>query len=103
MRELLSFTTSSGAKEIPIIETVTPCWKKLGIALNFEDYVLRTIKKDNPNDSEACCHDLLGRWLQGSGSPVTWKTLLLAMVQAKCTKIAKQVWKELSGEGTSVS
>ena len=45
--------------------------------------------------------ELLEQWLQGRvvGRPLTWRTLLLAMVQTgQCTSVAQQVWTVLSKE-----
>ena len=54
------------------------------------------------------CRAVLELWLQGgaadSDDPLTWRTLLLAMVQTgQCTSVAQQVWTVLSdGEGMCV-
>ena len=81
------------------MDTIAPRWKKLGIALGFSGPQLDSIERSKLKDVEDCCLELLEQWLQGRvvGRPLTWRTLLLAMVQTgQCTSAAQQVWTVLS-------
>ena len=52
-------------------------WEKLGIALGLDQHRLDIISKDNaynPHRSEACCREMLERWLQINTS-ATWGIL----------------------------
>ena len=101
--QLFTYTSSSGTVEnIYIIGAVAARWKKLGIALNFSGEELSAIEQSKFYQVEECCQEVLHRWLggrSGDWKPITWETLLLAMVDAKCITVAQQVWKALTGEG----
>lgn len=106
LHELQCFTYTNGSgtveKYIYIISEVAARWQKLGIALNFTGAELDVIEKSKFFQAEDCCQEVLQQWLQGRArgqKPITWKTLLLAMVEAKCTKVAQQVEKALTGQG----
>ena len=98
--QYFQYTNDSGAVEsVFIMDTIAPRWKKLGIALGFSGPQLDSIERSKLKDVEDCCLELLEQWLQGRvvGRPLTWRTLLLAMVQTgQCTSAAQQVWTVLS-------
>ena len=105
--QYFQYTNDSGAVEsVYIMDAIASKWKKLGIALGFSGPQLDIIERSKLKDVEDCCLELLEQWLQGRvvGRPLTWRTLLLAMVQTgQCTSVAQQVWTVLSdGEGECV-
>ena len=102
--QYFQYTSDSGAVEsVYIMDAIASKWKKLGIALGFSGPQLDSIERSKLKDVEDCCLELLEQWLQGRvvGRPLTWRTLLLAMVQTgQCTSVAQQVWTVLS-DGSS--
>ena len=91
-----------------IISAIASEWKTLGIALKFENAELSAIEKSGFFQVNDCCRDMLGKWLEGStcehGKLVTWRTLLLAMRDSRCSSsIARKVWRALSGEGSNLN
>ena len=75
----------------------------------FESAELRAIEKSRFFQVKDCCLEMLEQWLQGGtsncdhGKPVTWKTLLQAMMDAQCSSpIAVKVWRALSDEGSNL-
>ena len=99
--QYFQYTSDRGAVEsVYIMDAIAPRWKKLGIALGFSGPQLDSIERSKLKDVEDCCLELLEQWLQGRvvGRPLTWRTLLLAMVQTgQCTSVAQQVWTVLAG------
>lgn len=60
------------------------------------------LKKAKFFQVEDCCQEVLYQWLQGRAGdwkPITWETLLLAMVEAQCATVAQKVWKAITDEG----
>ena len=98
--QYFQYTSDSGAVEsVFIMDAIASRWMKLGIALGFSGPQLDSIEMSKLKDVEECCLELLKQWLQGRvvGRPLTWHTLLLAMVQTgQCTSVAEQVWTALS-------
>ena len=81
-------------KRINIIEATASQWKELGTALKLESYYLQNIESDYHRVKDRC-RAVLELWLQGgaadSDDPLTWRTLLLAMVQTgQCTRQGNQ-------------
>ena len=77
-------------------------WKELGIMLKFESAELRAIGKSNSFQVNDCCLEILDLWLQGhtcDKKPITWETLLMALMEVGCTTVAEQVWGALSDTG----
>ena len=55
-------------------------WKKIGLELGLDLHILKTIAKDNPQDSVTCLQETLEKWLElNTGDDATWKTLELAL------------------------
>ena len=103
--QCFKYTSDSGTVEnIYIINKVAARWKNLGIALKFTGDELCAIERNKLLlSAEDFCLEVLYQWLQGragDGKLITWETLLQAMVEARCTEVAQQVWKALTGEGT---
>ena len=104
--QYFQYTSDSGAVEsVFIMDAIAPRWKQLGIALGFSGPQLDSIERSKHYIVEDCCLELLKQWLQGRvvEQPITWRTLLVAMVQAgHCYSVAQQVWREIAdGEGES--
>ena len=101
--QCFTYTSDSGTMEnIYIINGVAARWQNLGIALKFSDDELRAIERSKFFQVEDCCREVLSRWLKGragDGKPITWETLLQAMVKAQCTEVARRARKALTGEG----
>ena len=53
-------------------------WKKIGILLGIQLEQLNVIKLDNPGDTNGCCIDLFGKWLEGTYN-VTWEKMFEAL------------------------
>ena len=53
-------------------------WKKIGIFLGIQLEQLNVIKLDNPGDTNGCCIDLFGKWLEGTDN-VTWEKMFDAI------------------------
>ena len=58
-------------------------WYHFGLALGVEDYFLEDIKATERGEVEACCTDMLKRWLRGEwatgGKERSWSTELGAV------------------------
>ena len=59
-------------------------WKQLGENLNIDEDLLNIIDKDNPNNCENCCSEVLSLWLD-LNSNATWSILLDAVDKTKNT------------------
>ncbi len=69
---------------VRVIEEVSYNWQSLALSLRFKDHVIRIIAANHPNDCEAACRDMFGRWLQGRKDierPVTWETLIRSLYE----------------------
>ncbi|XP_065917434.1 uncharacterized protein [Dysidea avara] len=53
-------------------------WKQLGVQLEIGHSVMKIIEKDNPNDCEACCIDMLSDWLDNHVN-ASWEHLIDAV------------------------
>ena len=53
-------------------------WKKIGIFLGIQLGQLEVIKSNNPSDTDGCCVELFGKWLQGTEN-VTWEKMFEAI------------------------
>ena len=85
-----------------IRDSIASEWKELGIMLKFESEDLRTIEKSKFFQPKDCCLEILDQWLQGhtcNKKPITWETLLMALMEVGCYTVAEQVWGALSDTG----
>ena len=66
-----------------IVCRVAAHWYHFGLTLRVEDYLLENIKATERGDVQACCTDMLRRWLRGeqaTGKLVrSWPSLLQAV------------------------
>ena len=53
-------------------------WYDLGLQLEVEEGTLKTIKSDNPGNSQDCLREMLSTWLKIDPRP-TWHTLCAAL------------------------
>ena len=63
-----------------VVLRVAARWYHFGLALGVEDYLLEDIKATERGEVEACCTDMLKRWLRGEratgGKERSWSTVL---------------------------
>ena len=66
-----------------VVLRVAARWYHFGLALRVEDYLLEDIKATERGEVEACCTDMLKRWLRGEratgGEERSWSTVLGAV------------------------
>ena len=55
-------------------------WKEIATQLNIEEYLIRIIDHDLPNNCVDCCRRMLGDWLEQDKHP-TWEKLVNAIDQ----------------------
>ena len=60
------------------VPQLAPQWRKLGVELKFNNYLMNIIEHDHPNDSETCCSKMLSEWLDNN-SAATWDNLIAAV------------------------
>ena len=67
-----------------ITQTVAAKWEDVALALHFEGHVLQNIRYDpHIHCIDTACREMFQKWLDGEGrQPVTWETLLDALVDA---------------------
>ena len=104
--DLLCFKYSdiSGTQhKIHIIYTVAAQWRALGILLKISSHHLNNIER-NRGSVEERCQTMLSDWLQGTvgDGPVTWKTLVEAIYDARYRELAQQLKRVLSHCGKSI-
>ena len=67
-------------------------WENLGLALEFDFDVIKSIEIDALCKTEKCCRELLNRWLNGEAcQPVTWKRLIEAISDAERGELASEL------------
>ena len=73
-------------------------WEELAYTLNFENYEVAAIERNNSTIMDRC-RDMLRKWLEGQGSraPRTWSTLLQALRDIEQTKFAEELHLKLTG------
>ena len=84
-------------RKVRVIEKVTPTWKTLAIALQFDTARIDTIERDNRLSVDAC-RDMFMRWLREEhdlASPCTWRTLVNCLNHAGLTDLAGSLRKTL--------
>ena len=79
-----------------MVEKVSANWEELALALHFDGEVIRAVERNQHFQVEACCRTILQRWLDGEGlQPVTWETLLEALVDIEHDTLARDLRREL--------
>ena len=75
-----------------MVQSVGVDWKRLGLALEFDYNVLKTIERNAHFVVEESCLELLHRWLDGEAcDPITWDRLIEALRDAEHAKLAIQL------------
>ena len=75
---------------------VSADWEELALALHFDGEVLRAVERSQHFQVEAACRTILQRWLDGEGlQPVTWETLVEALVDIEHGALARDLRREL--------
>ena len=63
-----------------VVLRVAARWYHFGLAFGVEDYLLEDIKATERGEVEACCADMIKRWLRGEratgGKERSWSTVL---------------------------
>ena len=60
------------------VVSISHKWYDLGLQLELEEGTLKTIKSDNPENSQHCLREMLSTWLKFDPRP-TWHTLCAAL------------------------
>lgn len=90
---LCSMTAESGEK-INVIKLMASHWKEFGTLLDFDDSgaTLANIEWKRHFDPEACCQEMMERWLKGKGRQPASRELLVELLQdCELTVLAEQV------------
>ena len=96
MWQLQKFVGMSG-RAFKVVEKVSAAWEELALALHFDGEVLRAVKRSEHFQVKAACRTILQRWLDGEGlQPVTWETLVEALVDIEQGTLARDLRRELA-------
>ena len=89
-----SVPTLSDVNEL-IVTPVAANWQNLALVLGVKGFLLDIVTRNNPNDCEGACRDMLNRWLkndQHTGEEKrTWSTLLTALGRANFRELERSV------------
>ena len=90
-----------------ISEHIAAKWRQVGLSLHFTSDTLDNIESTCHNDVEKCCNRMLTLWLKGhvqdvSQAPVTWKTFLEALKDARFGQLAKNLTDLLTSHDVQV-
>ena len=79
-----------------MVEEVSADWEKLALALHFRGGIIRAVR-ENERQVESACRRILDQWLEdGEGlQPVTWETLVEALVDIEHGALAGDLRREL--------
>ena len=79
-----------------MVEKVSTNWEELALALHFDREVIQAVERNQHFQVEACCRTILQRWLDREGlQPVTWETLVEALVDIEHGTLAGDLRREL--------
>ena len=85
--------TPSG-KEVEIIRSISAKWMTVGVHFNFDRYghMISLIDVHYPSDPEACCAEMMEKWVGGKGrQPANWATLVEVLRNAEFITLADEV------------
>ena len=91
MRELIRFQGRN--KTINIPQRICTKWYDFGIFLLRDDYaaIVDSIAKEQRDRPEQINKDILKRWIQGEGQPVTWETLVGVLRDIELNELADDI------------
>ena len=79
-----------------MVQMVSAKWEELALALHFDREVIRAAERSQHFQVEAACRTILQKWLDGEGlQPVTWETLMEALVDIEHGTLAGDLRREL--------
>ena len=95
MWQLQKFVGVSG-RVFKVVEKVSADWEELALALRFDHEIIRAVKQSEHFQVKAACRRILQRWLDWEGlQPVTWETLVEALVDIEHGTLARDLRREL--------
>ena len=91
MRELIKFRGRS--KTINIPQRICTKWDEFGIFLLEDDNaaIIDSIAREQRDRPEQINKDILKRWIQGEGQPVTWETLVEVLRNIELNELANDI------------
>ena len=104
----MKYTDMQGETQRVFISTeIAARWMDVGISLHFTSATLNNIESTCRGDAERCCKKMLTLWLEGhvqdvSQAPVTWKTFLEALKDARFGQLAKNLTDLLTSHNVQV-
>ena len=79
-------------KTVKIIDTVASKWDRVALRLHFSGSDISRIERDHHQMCSQACRTMFGEWLEGKGrKPITWDTLLTALIEAEFSELASNV------------
>ena len=73
-------------------------WQFVATHLRMEPCIIDVVLKNNPNDCQGACWDMLNRWLRkehhNGKEERTWSTLLTALGEAVYVGLEQRLWRE---------
>ena len=81
-----------------VVTEVAAHWQRVALTLEMDIGVSKAVLRNNPNDCEGACRDMLDRWLReehntGEGKR-TWSTLLTALGRAGFVELERKLRRE---------
>ena len=104
----LKYTDMQGElQRVFISEHIAAKWKQVGLSLHLTFNTLDNIESTYHGDVEKCCNRMLTLWLKGhvqdvSQAPVTWKTFLEALKDARFGQLANNLTDLLTSHDVQV-
>ena len=88
----LLHTLKYRGQTIKVIESAATCWERVAMKLHFKRHVIDTLISESHGVATKCCHYMFMQWLEGDGrKPITWRTLINALSEAKLDDIAQSL------------
>ena len=89
----LQLLTFDGGRELRIMETVAPKWKKVAAAIGFNEARIEAVDKGEHYRPEDATFEMFSRWLKGEHNlkPVTWDALLQCLKEANLQNMAEML------------
>ena len=99
--------TQRELQRVFITEEIAAKWRRVGLSLHFTSGTLDNIESTCHGDVEKCCNRMLTLWLEGhvqdvSQAPVTWKTFLEALKDARFGQLANNLTDLLTSHDVQV-